>query len=146
MSNHFASPNRRIMRAKRHIDYIKTEIEKFFNSQPYARFVERNMDGFDEHKIKFTSPLPEEITDLSYEAIEAMRSALDQAVHPVAVLGKARRPDLIHFPIGNDAADFENILNGKYMKDLPPDILTLFGKLKGIAPAFVEICSAGITG
>jgi hypothetical protein len=130
MINHFASSHRRLVRAKQHIEKIKSEIASFVNANPYTRVVERNTNGFDEHKVKLTGTIPDEVTDLVYEAIEALRSALDHATHAVAVLCNAKRPDLIHFPVADNASDFENILNGRYVKDLPPDILTFFRNLK----------------
>ncbi len=126
MSDPFASPKRRIVRARQHIENIKTGVSTFFQSQPYAQVAERNARGFEEHKIKLTRPIPDELTDLAYEAIEALRSALDQAVHPIAIACGVSRPDLIYFPITDNTADFENILNGRGMKDLPQEIVGLF--------------------
>jgi hypothetical protein len=121
----FASPKRRISRAKEHIADIKSRAGSFFHTKPYARVVERNAQGLDEFKFKLAKPLPTQITDLAYEAIEALRSALDQATHPIAIVCKVKRPDLIHSPIGDDAADVDNILNGR-IKEFPADIVSLF--------------------
>jgi hypothetical protein len=109
----FASPKRRITRAKEHIADIKSRVGSFFHTKPHTRAIERNAQGFDEHKIKLTKPLPDQITDLAYEAVEALRSALDQATHPIAVACNVKRPDLIHFPIADTAAEVDNILNGR---------------------------------
>jgi hypothetical protein len=125
MPDPFASPKRRIARARQHTENIKTGVGTFFQSRPYAQVAERNARGFEEHKIKLTRPIPDEITDLAYEVIEALRSALDQAVHPVAIACGVKRPDLIHFPMADNATDFENVLKGR-VKDLPPDIVALF--------------------
>jgi hypothetical protein len=125
MSDPFASPKRRITRARQHTENIKTGVSAFFQSHPYAQVAERNARGFEEHKIKLTRPIPDEITDLAYEAIEALRSALDQAVHPVAIACGVKNPDHILFPVADNASDFENVLKGR-MKGVPPDIVTLF--------------------
>jgi hypothetical protein len=125
MPDPFASPKRRITRAGEHIQNLKSEVAAFFEAQPYARIVERNASGFDEHKVKLTRELPDRITDFAYETIEALRSSLDQATYAVAIACGSKRPDLIHFPIADTPADFENVLNGR-LKDFPPDILALF--------------------
>lgn len=129
MIDPFGSPKRRIARARQHIESIRTGINAFFKSQPYAKVAERNARGFEEHKVKLTRPIPDEITDFSFEAIEALRSALDQAVHPIAVACGVKRPDDISFPVANSAVDFENLLKGR-AKDLPPDIMALFRSFK----------------
>jgi hypothetical protein len=99
MSNDpFASPKRRLARARNHIDNVEAGIQAFLDRKPYARIVERNAQGAEEHKIKLVIPLPDEITDLTYEAIEAMRSSLDQATYAVAIACNSKRADLIHFP------------------------------------------------
>ena len=129
MLDPFASPKRRLARANEKITNIKTEIDAFFDAKPYVQAVERNASGFDEHKMKLTRDLPDGITDLTYEAIEAIRSSLDQAAYAIAVACNSKRPDLIHFPIADNAADFEKVVRGR-IKDFPPDILALFRSLK----------------
>src|SRR5437763_6572413 len=109
----FASPKRRIARAGNHVDNIESGIGAFVATQPYARAVERNAQGWEEHKIKPTRPIPDDSTDFAYEAIEALRSSLDQALYPVAVAIGAKRPDLIHFPVADIPGDFENVMNGR---------------------------------
>jgi hypothetical protein len=129
MSDLFHSPKRRVARAKEHIADLKSGIDAFFETKPYARVVERNAKGFEEHKIRLTANIPDRITDLVYDAIEALRSSLDQAAYAIAVASKVERPDLIHFPIADDAAEFEKVLKGR-CKGLPPDVLTLFRSFK----------------
>jgi hypothetical protein len=129
MVDPFASPKRRLARAKEQISDLKTRIEAWGESNPYARIVERNARGFDEHKVKVTISLPDVVTDIAYEAIEALRSSLDQATYAVAIACKAKRSDLIHFPIADNVTDFENGLKG-WLREFPPDILTLFRTLK----------------
>lgn len=131
MPDPFASPKRRLARAKQHIDAIKRGAEAFFADKPTAHVIERDpVTGFDIHKLRLVKSLPDEITDLIYEALQALRDTLDHTVYPVAIACHATRPDLIHFPIGNDVADFENLMRGR-VKDFPPDILTL---LRGFKP------------
>jgi hypothetical protein len=119
MSDTFASPKRRLARAKDHISDLKARIISWGDREPYAKVVEPNARGFDEHKVKVAIPLPDVVTDIGYETIEALRSSLDQATYAVAIACKAKRPDLIHFPIADNVADFENVLKG-WLRDFPP--------------------------
>lgn len=126
VSDPFASPKRRLGRAKQHVRTLDAAFQRYFKKQPYVRVIEPHTDGFSQaHKIKIRRRLPDRLTDVAYEALEALRSALDQTAYAVAVLCGASRPDLIHFPITDDPAQFESTIRGR-CKDLPPDIVTLF--------------------
>jgi hypothetical protein len=129
MSDPFASPKRRLARARNHIDNVEMGIRVFLETQPYERTVERNTQRFEEHKIRLTKPIPDDVTDLAYEALEAMRSSLDQATYAVAVACNSKRPDRIHFPVADAAADFENNVRG-WLTDFPTDMLALFRSFK----------------
>jgi hypothetical protein len=96
----FSSPKRRIARAKQHVANINAQVLAFFDAEPYAKVVERNSKGLYEYKVKLTKSLPDEITDLAYEALEA-----------------------------DDAAGFENVMRGR-LKALPADILALLRSLQ----------------
>jgi hypothetical protein len=125
----FASAKRRVARAKEHIAKIVNETASFYETKPYARLVEKNARGFEEHKVKLTADIPAHITDLAYEAIEALRASLDQAAYQIAVACGSKRPDLVHFPISDNAANFENLLKGQ-ISDFPAELLTLFRTFK----------------
>jgi hypothetical protein len=125
----FASPQRRLTRAKEHIADVESSVGVFFDTKPYARFVERNAKGLEEHKVRLTVNLPDRITDIAYEAIEALRSSLDQAAYAVAVASGVKRLDLVYFPIADDASQLQDVMRGR-LKDFPPDILTLFRTFK----------------
>ena len=73
----FASPKRRVARAKRHIANLNARIDKFFKKHPYAQVTEKEADGAtDLHKIKLLKPLPNSMSDLASDIIEDLRSAL----------------------------------------------------------------------
>jgi hypothetical protein len=59
----------------------KWSLTAFFGGKPYANVAEKNARGFEEHKIRFVGQLPDRITDLAYESIEALRSSLDQVLY-----------------------------------------------------------------
>src|SRR5258708_1210229 len=104
MSDPFASPKRRLRPPKEHLPNVKSRSGSFFATKPYAKAIERNAAGFEEHKIKLTADVPDPITDIAYEAIEALRSVLDQTTYAIAVASGSKRPDLIHFPVGDTPA------------------------------------------
>lgn len=82
----FYSPKRRIARAKKHIRDLEGEIKAFLDSKPYARVIEPDAEGTGElHKIKFTKALSECLSDTAVDAVDNLRSALDQAGYAVAV-------------------------------------------------------------
>jgi hypothetical protein len=129
MTDPFKSPRRRLARAKEHILDIKSRQGSFFQSKPFKRVVETNSDGLREHKIKLTSDIPDKITDLAYEAVEALRSALEQAIYAIATAGKVTHPNRTCFPIADTPRENEKILNDR-LKGFPPDILSLLRSFK----------------
>jgi hypothetical protein len=88
--------------------------------------IEPHTGGMSEaHKIKLRRQLPDSLTDVAYEALEALRSVLDQTAYAVAVCCKASKPENVHFPVTDDPAQFENTIRGR-CKDFPPEIVSLF--------------------
>jgi hypothetical protein len=129
MTDPFKSPRRRLARAREHILDIKSRQGSFFQTNPFKRVVETNSEGLREHKIKLTSELPEKITDLAYEAVEALRSTLDQALYPIATACKVTRLNLVSFPIADTPGENEKTLNNQ-LKGFPPEILSLLRSFK----------------
>jgi hypothetical protein len=122
----FQSPKRRLGRAKQHVRALDTGLQRFYKKQPYVRVIETHTDGMSQAlKIKLRRQIPDRYTDIAYEALEALRSALDQTAYAAAVCCNHTRPDLVHFPVTDDPAQFENTVRGR-CKDLPPEIVTLF--------------------
>lgn len=126
----FASARRRLARAKQHISDLQGHHDAFFEGIPYKHAVETNAEGLKEHKVKLTAPIPDIITDLAYEAIEALRSVLDHAMHAIATACRVQRPDLVLFPFADRATDLDNVIKGR-TKDIHPDIVTY---LRGLKP------------
>jgi hypothetical protein len=129
MSDPFASPRRRLARAYEHIANIKSRVGSYSSDKPYTRVIETNAQGFQEHKIKLRKEIPPVITDLAYEAIEAIRSSLDQAMYPIAVACDVKRADMIHFPIANSASEIEDLLSALLKKGIHGDIIALLRDL-----------------
>lgn len=74
----FASPKQRSARAKQHIRRLEKRIHSFFKKKPNSRVSETNSKGITTDALKFHKKLPVSCVDSAAEALEALRSALDQ--------------------------------------------------------------------
>jgi hypothetical protein len=126
-SNPFESPKARLSRGKDHTQKLKKRISVYFKNTPYIKVVEKDSQGFQVHKIKVTKDVPNVCIHYAAEALEAIRSALDQAGYAAAIASGKPAPKKTSFPIGDDLAGLENSITGyKVCKDLPAEIVTLF--------------------
>lgn len=126
MHRPFNSPRMRIARAKQHIRNLDQRVKRFFDAKPYARVTERDDEDINDlHKIKLTKSFPAGVTSVAAEAIEGLRSALDQAAYATAVLSGVRHPKSAYFPIASSADELNNVIRGR-CKDIPHDIVLLF--------------------
>jgi hypothetical protein len=122
----FDSAKRRLGRAKHHVRTLDKRFQTFFKKKPYVGVIESHTDGVSQaHKVKLRRKLPKDVTDIAYEALEGLRSALDQTAYAVAIICGTPRPELVHFPVTDDPAQFENTISGR-CKDFPPEIVALF--------------------
>lgn len=130
MSDPFHSSKYSLARAKQHISDLQRQIVEFFNTHPYAEIVEIDPDtGEKVHKFKLTKPMPVALPGLAFDAINNLRSALDQAIYAVILLACGRKVRNAFFPIARTEADFENAVRGR-LKDLPKEITDLVRALK----------------
>ena len=125
----FRSAKRRVARGRDHVRNIETGFRAFVDGKHEALVKEVDAEENTIVKVKLTKPLPDELTDSAFEAIEALRSALDQAAFATAVASGKPQAKSAYFPIGDDAPGLENVIKGR-CKDIPPDIVTLFRSLK----------------
>jgi hypothetical protein len=122
----FRSPKQRLGRAKHHIRTLDAGFKRFFKKQPYVSVIETHSDGVSQaHKVKLKRKFPDRFTDITYEALEALRSALDQTAFAVAIICRVPRPEIVHFPVTGDPSKFENTVRGR-LKDFPAEIVALF--------------------
>jgi hypothetical protein len=110
----FRSPKQRLSRAQEKIAELKAAIEAFVKSEPYARVVDiEPSSGAELHKVKMTAPLPDLITNLTMEIVEALRSVLDQAGFACAVIAGKPNPKSAYFPIADTGPDLANVIKGR---------------------------------
>lgn len=120
-----ASPKRRLARAKDKISRLEKRIATFFKKKPGTRVIETDAKGVTTHAFKFTRKIPESWADAAVEAIEALRSALDQCGYAVAVRAGVAEPKNAYFPFGDTVAELDANVKGR-CKNLPPEISVLF--------------------
>ncbi len=132
MNDPFGSPKRRLARANEHISALRAGWRAFAETKPYVRVVEPDLDSGDQiHKVKLARQMPDVLTDIAVESVEALRSALDLVGYAAAVAGGVARPKKSYFPIADDATSLDNdIIRRGRCKDLPADILTHFRSFK----------------
>ncbi len=71
--------------------------------------------------------MPSKMTGVAVEAIENLRSALDQIGYITAILSGVINPKNAYFPIADSVEQLGTDVIGRgRCKDLPPDILSLF--------------------
>jgi hypothetical protein len=123
--NPFDSPKRRLARGKDHARKLEKRVATFLKNIPYEKVIEKDADGFELHKLRMTKPVPSICTHYAAEALEPLRSALDQTGYTAAILAGVIKPKSAKFPFGDTAADVENDIR-RGCKDLPPDIIAIF--------------------
>jgi hypothetical protein len=119
------SPKRRLKRAKEKIRRLEKRIATFFKKKPGAPITETDAQGVTTHAFRFNHQIPESWGDVAVEAIEALRSALDQCGYAVAVRSGVAEPRNAYFPFGDTPTELDANTKGR-CKDLPPEISTLF--------------------
>jgi hypothetical protein len=130
MADPFRSPKRMITRANEHINQFKAVGKGFLEQQPWARVVEPNADGTEDHvKIKLSRPFPEELESLAFEAAVSLRSALDQAAFATVHHTLQATAKSTYFPLADSAAGLEDTIK-RGCKHLNRDIVAFFRALK----------------
>jgi hypothetical protein len=154
MTNFFHSARSRITRAEAHITNIEETANAFVAETPYRFVVESDTDGLLQfHKVKLIKALPDGLTNVAADAIENLRSALDNAAYVIALAagiyktrGKAE-PKSSYFPFAGSLAELSNVIKGR-CRDLPEAIVALmrsFQPYKGgndLLWSLTELCNA----
>jgi hypothetical protein len=115
--------------AKRRIRELESEITAYSNTNPYTKVVELEKNGSEEvHKIKLVNPMPVALPGIAFDAVNNLRSALDQAGFAVAcAAGKNGKNG--HFPFGDNLSEVQSRIRG-HSKDIPIEIFDLMVSFK----------------
>jgi hypothetical protein len=124
----FSSSKYLIRRAKHHADKFKSLFASFIEPTPYVHIIEYDKDtGENVYKIKLTKPVPEDLSGTGFDAINNLRSALDNAAFTIA---KASVGDWIGFPIRPTEQKFEKGIRG-YFNGVPAELIDIIRACKG---------------
>jgi hypothetical protein len=128
MADPFSQPQRRIARAKEHIDELDEGIKLLLAKHPYTVLVETDpKTGNKVHKLKLTESIPPRLRSIAIETAEGLRSALDGFGFASAFLSGNRRLKGTYFPIADTDAKIDTDIIGRgRCKDIPDEILSIF--------------------
>jgi len=129
-----SSSRQRIARARTHVRNLNRVVKGFIRRKPYKHVVEPHDDGIHEtHKLKARRRnLPRSFADVSTDAIENLRAALDQAVYAIAIAHGITNPDVLKkvaFPFSSNDTKFKKRLKDA-CPDFPKTILVLLESFK----------------
>jgi len=124
MNDPLESSRYSVEHAKRRINELEAEVTAFNQTNPYIQVVERDNNTFEDvFKIRLTQPVPIALKGIASDAVNAMRSALDNAGYAVAVAGGSKGGHA-HFPFWGNAAEAAGSKHGR-SKDIPKEIFDL---------------------
>jgi len=114
----FRSPKRLINRAKKHALKFEEGMQAFYETDPYTIGVDLDPDTGDQvQKVKLVKPMPDDLEEIALEAVNALRSALDQTMFAIGGEGS-------YFPIAPDAGHLESGIKGR-CKNIPVEIVKI---------------------
>jgi hypothetical protein len=127
MPDPFESSRRKVARAKEHIADLEREWVTFLATGPCSPFVEPdpNEPKHQLHKLRFSKPLPDSFANLTKEAVQHLRGALDNVGYGLAVSAGKASPRHTAFPFAGSAVEFDNAIKGR-SKDIPEEICAIF--------------------
>src|SRR5689334_18488194 len=114
MKDLFASPRLRLNQAGRRINELMHAVKEFFKD--VEQFEQVMQDGPNNRihiKLRFTRGIPEDLTMLTVEASEHLRSALDQSGYAAAVASGRVNPRWADFPFSDSAENLKQAFKRK---------------------------------
>jgi len=130
MPDYFASPRRKLARAKAYISDLESKCSRFIDEHAWTGPVEINPNPFGtnrphkEFKITLNQAFPDIFSDITANAISNLRSTLDHLGYAAAKCSGVIVPRNAAFPFGDTPVNFENAIKGR-CKDIPPDIVAM---------------------
>lgn len=130
MPDLFASAKAVLRRANHHITDLGEAINAFGQDKPYTLVVEYD-PHYGKHllKAKFGEEFSEDIACILFDAINNLRSCLDQMTFAIAIKHRGVSKNWAYFPFCKDAAHWANRINGM-KNDLPPEVRAIFERFK----------------
>lgn len=124
MSDPFHHSKYSIEHAERRIIEFEREASAFHKTNPCERVIERDLDTLEDvHKIKLVKPMPIALPGIAFDAVNNLRSALDQAGYAVALaIGNTGKQ--AKFPFGLDITEVKSRAN-RQSRDIPKEIFDM---------------------
>ncbi len=112
-------------RGKEHVANLEREAEEFSRSNSGQIVVEVDPYTLEKtYKFRLRRDIPDRLSVFAADAVESLRTALDNATFGIAQAAKLPPKSLTKFPFGIDANGLEQTIN-RSSKHLPADILDL---------------------
>jgi hypothetical protein len=114
MARYFSSSKSLIGRADAHLRELDHKSSQFFNKKPFETFAERAPEtGGQFLKARLLREMPDEFACITFDTVNALRSALDHAVYDSAVILTGQEdPAKTKFPFGDTHASAKAEFNG----------------------------------
>jgi len=130
MADIFSSAKAVLRRANHHITDLKSEINRISPNEPYTHVIEQDAETGDYLQIlRFNPNFSEDISCILFDAINNLRSCLDQMTWAIATKHTGGSQDVVaHFPFASDASHWPNKING--LKNVPSEIRARFEGFK----------------
>lgn len=123
-SSPFRHPQRRLARARHHIDELSRSADAFMATQPHRQTTENLTEGRRRLYVEM-SPLPDLCEDLAVDAIAALRASLDYAVFASVRAAGIENARSAYFPFADTAVDLEKVIKGR-CKDVSSSVIDVF--------------------
>src|SRR5579862_7995964 len=103
MADLFDSARLTFARAQHHITDFKSAITQFIGEKPQTYFVDTDSQpGKHVHKVTFTRDMPQMLPCILFDAVNNLRSVLDQAGAAAARASGKASPKATSFPFRDD--------------------------------------------
>ncbi|AIL99453.1 hypothetical protein DU99_08570 [Sinorhizobium meliloti] len=120
-NNPFRSPLQRISWSNKLADELERGAAEFLRSKPFQQVSEKDSNGNELQKIRFTAAIPDDLSNLAADAADSLRQALDQTAYACAAAVK-QNPKRTHFPFGGDPESVERALSNGQSSDIPREL------------------------
>jgi hypothetical protein len=115
-----------LSRARHHIANLQSKANDFMTGGARGTYaIERRPGRDNQHTIKFDRDFFEELSSISFDIANNLRSALDQTAYSTAIADGNMKPKRAYFPMAGSLNDLENAIRGR-CADLRPEIGALF--------------------
>ena len=116
-----------VLRARKHTEELDARLREYLATDPWECIAEPNPStGKDIHKLRLTTPLPQDIPPIARDAIINLRDALDHMVYASAVaLGAPKETKKTKFPFAESLYDLRRQMGRNDYEHIPPELFLI---------------------